>query len=533
MLIIRLNTSELQASNFPEIMYPLLFTSCLLLLPLLLIFFRFPTGLSRRRRRRSYKLPPGPKPLPIVGNLLNLSRLPHISLLHLSKQYGPLMYLKLGQIPTIIASSKETAFEILKTQDLIFCTRPETIVFSKFSYGGLDMAFSPFNDHWKQLRKFFIADVFNPRKIQSFRRIREEEVGILMNTITRISSSRKLINFTDMALCLFNNIIYREVFGKRLSADGECGASPHHDMIMMAVSFMGGFTVSDFFPSFWWADFLTGSRMKLQRCFRMMDELYEKEIEERWVSIERLGRSPPQDILDVLLLCLVQKNPLLGFLLSRNEVKALLLDMFFGGTVTTALTTVWGMTELMRNKEAMKKAQDEVRQVVGNKGKVEEDDLKQLHYLKMVIKETLRLHPAAPLLGARECMKDTKINGYDIPAKTRVMVNISCMSRDPELWPDDAEIFKPERFENSSVDYKGNHIEFIPFGSGRRICPGFALGLAGVEIGLANVLYRFDWTLPEGMEGKDIDMREHFGIGVTKKTPLMLMANPVKFEGRI
>ncbi|XP_020591819.1 cytochrome P450 71A1-like [Phalaenopsis equestris] len=514
-------------------MLPLLFTSCLLLLPFLLHLFRFPTGLSRRRRR-SYKLPPGPnpKPLPILGNLLNLSRLPHISLLHLSKQYGPLMYLKLGQMPTIIASSKETAFEILKAQDLTFCTRPESIVFSKFSYGGLGMAFSDFNDHWKKLRMLFKDEVFSTKKIQFFRRIRVEEVGTFMDTIRRISQSGKPINFSDMALCLYNNIIYREAFGKRLSAEGECGASPHHDLIMMVVTFMGGFTVSDFFPSFWWADFLTGSRAKLERCFRVMDGMVEKEIEERLFTIERGGRSPYPDILDSLLLCQVQKNPLLGFLLSRNDVKALLLDMFVGGTMTATLTVVWGMAELMRNREAMKKAQDEVRRVVGNKGKVEEDDLKQLHYLKLVLKETLRLHPAAALL-ARECMKDTKINGYDIPAKTRVMVNVSCISKDPEWWPADPEIFRPERFENSSVDYKGNCLEYTPFGAGRRICPGFALGMACVELGLANVLYGFDWNLPEGMEAGDIDMTEHFGIGVTKKTPLMLMAKPVNFEGWI
>lgn len=440
------------------------------------------------------------------------------------------MYLKLGHIPTIIGSSKETAIEILKNQDLAFCSRPETIAGLKFSYGGLDIAFSAFNDHWKQLRKFSNADVFSTSRVQSFRGIREEEVGILMKAIRRISSSGKLINLSEMALCIFNNITYREVFGKRLSADGECGTSPHHDLIMAAVSFLGGFNVSDFFPSFWWVDFLMGSRMKLERRFREMDALFEEEIEERLLSIENHGRRAPQDFLDVLLFCQVQKDPLLGFLLSGDEIKALLMDMFFGGTVTTALTTVWGMTELMRNKEAMHKAQEEVRKVVGNKGKVEEDDLKHLHYLKLVIKETLRLHPAAPLLGPRECMKDTRINGYFVPAKTRVVVNITSISRDPQWWPEDPENFRPERFENSSINYNGNHFEFIPFGSGRRICPGMTLGLASVEIGLANILYGFNWSLPEGMEVKDIDMREHFGIGVSKKTPLVLMANPVNSE---
>ncbi|KAK8940432.1 Cytochrome P450 71A1 [Platanthera zijinensis] len=500
-------------------------SSCLLLLllPLFFILFKVAAPLSRSKSR-GYSLPPGPPPLPIVGNLLKLSRLPHISLLRLSQHYGSLIHLKLGHVPTVIASSKEAATEILKTQDLFFCSRPQTISGSKFSYGGLDIAFSPFNDHWKQLRKFTNAEIFSTARVQSFRSIREEEAGILMNTIKRDSANGKLINLSEMALCLFNNITFREVFGKRISADGECGSSPHHDMVMEVVALMGGFNVSDFFPSFGWVDFLTGNRLKLRRSFRQMDALFEKEIEERLKTIHSHGRSQHQDFLDVLLLCQVERDPNLGFLLSRDEIKALLVDMFFGGTATTAVTVVWGMTELMRNKSTMKKAQREVRQAAGDKGRVEEDDLKHLHYLKMVIKETLRLHPASPLLGPHECLKDTQINGFDIPAKTRVIVNFTAVGRDPRWW-EEPEIFKPERFENNSIGYKGNHLEFIPFGSGRRTCPGMALGLASVEIAFANLLYSFDWSLPEGMEEEDVDMGEHFGISVSKKRPLILMAD--------
>lgn len=344
-----------------------------------------------------------------------------------------------------------------------------------------------------------------------------------MNTIKRdcVGNGKLGINLSKMALCLFNNITFREVFGKRISAEGECGSSPHHDMIMEVVALMGGFNVSDFFPSFGWVDFVTGNRLKLWRSFRKMDGLFEKEIEERLKTIDR---SQHQDFLDVLLLCQVEEDPSLGFLLSRDEVKAILVDMFFGGTATTAVTVVWAMTELMRNKSIMRKAQQEVRRVSGDKGKVDEDDLKHLHYLKMVIKETLRLHPASPLLGAHECLKDTRINGFDIPAKTRVIVNFTAVGRDPRWWAE-PETFKPERFENNSVSYKGNHLEYIPFGSGRRTCPGMALGLAGVEIAFANLLYCFDWSLPEGMDEEDVDMGEHFGISVSKKLPLILMVD--------
>ena len=173
----------------------------------------------------------------------------------------------------------------------------------------------------------------------------------------------------------------------------------------------------------------------------------------------------------------------------------------------------------------MTKAQDEVRGLLGNKGKVEEDDVQQLHYLKLIIKEVLRLHPPAPLLVPHECMQDCKIKGYNIPKKTRAYINVWAIGRDSRYWHD-AEAFIPERFEDNDINFKGQHFELIPFGSGRRICPGMALGVVAAELALANLLYRFDWDLPGGMSKEDIDMEEQFGLVIRKKSPLILVATP-------
>ena len=202
--------------------------------------------------------------------------------------------------------------------------------------------------------------------------------------------------------------------------------------------------------------------------------------------------------------------------------------MFLGGTDTSAATLEWAMTELMRCPLTMKKVQDEIRNVVGNKGKVEESDLQHLQYLKLVICETLRLHCIAPFLLPRESRKDCKIVGYDIPENTRVLVNAWAIARDPKLWKN-PEIFMPERFEGSTINYKGQHFEFIPFGAGRRICPGMQLGVVAVEIALANILYHFNWELPSGMCYEDIDMTETFGAVLHKKIPLLLKAKPINF----
>lgn len=198
--------------------------------------------------------------------------------------------------------------------------------------------------------------------------------------------------------------------------------------------------------------------------------------------------------------------------------------MFLGGSDTTSTTVEWAMTELVKNPMIMKKAQEEVRRVVGNnKSKIEDSDVSQMDYLKCVIKETLRLHPAAPLLAPHETTSSVKLRGYDIPDKTMVYVNAWAIQRDPEFW-ERPEEFLPERFESSKVNFNGRDFQFIPFGSGRRKCPGIAFGLASAEYTVANLLYWFDWKLPttNGATVQELDMTEKFGLTVNKKVPLYL-----------
>lgn len=199
-------------------------------------------------------------------------------------------------------------------------------------------------------------------------------------------------------------------------------------------------------------------------------------------------------------------------------------DIFAGGSGTlSASAMTWTMSELIRNPRVMKKAQDEVRRAVGGKPNITESDIKELSYLRLVIKESMRLHPPAPLLVPRLTTDKFEIMGYDIPLKTQIVFNAYAMARDPDFW-DEAEVFMPERFEESSVDFKGTNYEFIPFGAGRRLCPGIMFGLVGMEIALSHLLYYFDWSLPEGMT--ELDMSEIGGLGARRKYDLRLCANP-------
>ena len=200
--------------------------------------------------------------------------------------------------------------------------------------------------------------------------------------------------------------------------------------------------------------------------------------------------------------------------------------MFIAGTDTSSTVLVWIMAELIRNPSVMQRAQTEVREAVKGKTRVEENRLSKLMYLKSIVKEGFRLHPPAPLLVPRETTDDCTIEGYHIPAKTRVFVNAKSIGTDPKYWKNQNK-FQPERFLDSLVDFRGQHFELLPFGAGRRGCPGMNFAILIIELALANLLHRFDWELPHGIRRQDLDMEEAIGLSMHKKVPLCLVANPV------
>lgn len=198
--------------------------------------------------------------------------------------------------------------------------------------------------------------------------------------------------------------------------------------------------------------------------------------------------------------------------------------MFYAGTDSSAKALEWIMSELLRNPRILRKAQAEVRQVLNNGKKINEEEIQELKYLPLIIKESLRLHPATPLF-TRESRETCEIDGHQIPEKARVIINLWAINRDEEYWKD-AECFWPERFEGSSISYQGNNFEYLPFGAGRRMCPGISFANANIEHALASLLYHFDWKLPDGLKPEEVDMSEQFGASVGKKNALYVIATP-------
>ncbi|KAG9451845.1 hypothetical protein H6P81_004749 [Aristolochia fimbriata] len=505
-------------SSLPSLLLSLL--SWLPLLPLSLSLFIFGWRLIRNPKTIQNS-PPGPPKLPFIGNLHQLifsGRLPHRSLHHLSQKYGPLVHFQLGGVSAVAVSSPETAKLVLKTQDLDFCTRPDLVSHRTISYNYLDVAFAPYGDYWRQMRKVCSMELFGSKRVLSFRSIRDEEVG---KTIEFVSNSSGVpINLSEALLFLTNRVTCRVALGKSYGLGGGGERSRFHRLLAETEELSTAFFVADYFPYLGWVDFITGKHGRLRKAFLDLDAFFEKVIDEHSGPIR--SQIPEQeDFVDVLIKV---KNEL-G--LTRDHIKAVLMNIFFGGTESSATVMEWTMTELVKNEKILARAQEEVRRVVSGKPKVEESDLHHLHYLKSVIKETMRLHPPAPLLVPRATTRDCTVQGYDVAAKTRVFVNVFAIGRDPNTWDNPGD-FSPERFASDAasdygVDVRGN-FQLIPFGAGRRGCPGINLGMVIVELALANLLYAFNWELPPGYSRKlDEEDEEAHGIAMHRKFPLILV----------
>ncbi|KAJ7946410.1 Cytochrome P450 [Quillaja saponaria] len=271
--------------------------------------------------------------------------------------------------------------------------------------------------------------------------------------------------------------------------------------------------------------FISGLKAKLQNLQKESDKILDAIINEHREKQMRTksGKTEPgeEDLVDVLLSLQLAGN--LEVPITTNRMKAVIWDIFGAGTDTSSTITEWAMSEMMKNPRVMEKAQTEIRQTFKGKKEFHESDIEELNYLKLVIKETFRLHPPAPLLLPRECREACKIDGYEIPIKTKVIINAWAIGRDPKYWHD-ADSFIPERFSGNTIYFKGTNFEFIPFGAGRRMCPGISFGIANIELPLARLVYHFNWELPNRMKPQDFDMTETFGATVGRKNNLYLIA---------
>ncbi|CAJ2646312.1 unnamed protein product, partial [Trifolium pratense] len=363
-------------------------------------------------KQKTYKLPPGPMKLPLIGNLHQmaaLGSLPHRAFQHLAKQYGPIVHLKLGEISTIVISSPKLAKEILKTHDVIFANRPKLQTPDIMAYGSIDIAFSPYGDYWRQMRKICMLELLSNKRVQTFSYIREDETRNFIKSIQSLAGSS--VNLTNRIFSLVSSTVSRSAFGDKTEDQDEFVI-----LIRKTIESLGGLEPADLFPSMKSIiQVLTGSKSRTEKMHKKSDKIMEiivrkhQEKQRRAKEEKNSGDDEKEDLVDVLLR--IKDSGSLEIPITNNSIKAVIFDAFAAGTDTTTSTIVWVISELIKNPSVMKKAQAEIREACKGKEIISESDIQELPYLKLVLKETLRLHPPTPLLLPRESTELINIDG--------------------------------------------------------------------------------------------------------------------------
>ncbi|KAM0949311.1 putative cytochrome P450 [Dioscorea sansibarensis] len=497
------------------------FILLLTLLSLLLMTSILFLNITPKKMNRTLRLPPGPKAIPIIGNLHLIGPLPNQSLHRLAQTYGPIMYLKLGFIPIVVISSPEMAELILKTHDLLFSNRQR----SEFGllYGSKGFAFNNYGPYWRAARKLSVSQVLGSGKVISFSSLMEEELCIFMKDLQELSDP--FVSIKKKVISLMGNVICRMVLGRRCFEEKVNEELNFGELCHEITRLFGHFNVGDYLPFLKWFDvhgMAKHGKVVLELAHGFMEHIIDDHVREKNLS----ENNSSVDFIDFLLSVMHDKKKelALGLDFDRSNIISIAMDTILGATDTLPSGLEWAMVEIVRNSVVMKKMREELERVIGNDRRrmIKVSDLPGLKYLAMVVKESFRLHPPGPLLGHRSTEDCDIGGGFYVPKDCNVLVNVWAIGRDSEVWTN-AEEFLPERFESSSVDLKGSDFRLLPFGSGRRACPGIHFSLTMIPLVLANLMHRFGWELPDGISASQIDMQEKYeGFAISMAAPLTL-----------
>lgn len=499
------------------------------LLPIICISLFIVFKLWRDRHKAPF--PPGPPRLPFIGNMLMMGELTHRGLATLAERYGSgLLYLRLGFLHAFAVSTPEMARQVLQVQDNVFSNRPATKAITYLTYNRADMAFAHYGPFWRQMRKLCVMKLFSRKRAESWASVRDE-VDTMVRSVAN-STPGTAVNLGELIFNLTTNITFRAAFGAQ-------GNENQHEFISILQEFsklFGAFNIGDFIPWLGWID-LQGINKRLKAARKSLDRFIDKIIDEHMKN-RKNSDDVDADMVDDMLAFVVESEDGKGgedgddlqnsLRLTRDNIKAIIMDVMFGGTETVASAIEWALSELMRSPDDMQQLRSELATTIGLDRKVHETDLDKLPFLKCVVKETLRLHPPIPLL-LHETAEDSVVAGYQIPKRSRIMINVFAIGRDKSAWKD-ANTFRPSRFgvtgDSAGKDFKGNNFEFLPFGSGRRSCPGMQLGLYSLELAVAQLVHCFNWNLPDGMKPGELDMSDVFGLTAPRAVRLSAVPTP-------
>ncbi|KAL3529654.1 hypothetical protein ACH5RR_008976 [Cinchona calisaya] len=500
---------------------------CSLLFLAVFSFWLTPGGLAWAlvpfsSKKSPKKAIPGPSGLPLLGLVFAFTgNLTHRVLEKVSKTFRAeiLMAFSVGFTRFIISSNPETAKEILNSS--AFADRPVKESAYELLFHRA-MGFAPFGEYWRNLRRISASHLFSPKSI-SCSGIFRRDVGVKMLQEIKGLMERngdvevkKVLHFGSL-----NNVMMC-VFGKCYDFTGKNGRDGFEleGLVSEGYELLGIFNWTDHFPVLGWLD-MQGVRKRCRELVARVNVFVGKIIEEhrmKKMSENNVGDDDEGsgDFVDVLLGLEKDNNNRL----SDSDMIAVLWEMIFRGTDTVAILLEWILARMVLHPDIQSKAQSEIDTVVGKSILVTDSDLPNLPYLQAIVKETLRIHPPGPLLSwARLAIHDTKVGSHFIPAGTTAMVNMFAITHDEKIWPD-PEQFMPERFLNEDVAILGSDLRLAPFGSGRRVCPGKAMGLATVQLWLALLLQNFNWIASD----KGVDLSECLKLSMEMKNPLVCKA---------
>ncbi|XP_015895174.3 cytochrome P450 78A5 [Ziziphus jujuba] len=498
----------------------------LLFLSLFVAVFGFwlaPGGLawaiSKARTRMAI---PGPHGFPLIGLLGVFTALnPHRLLAKLAKSFDalPLMAFSVGFTRFVIASSPETAKEILNCS--AFADRPVKESAYELLFHRA-MGFAPYGEYWRNLRRISATHLFSPKRIAGFETFRRE-IGIKMvEEIRALMHERHEVEIKKVLRSGSLNNVMMTVFGRCYERfDGGGDGFELENLVSEGYELLGIFNWSDHFPILGRLD-LQGVRKRCRNLVPKVNAFVGKIIEEhRMKRIEKNHQSAEENVGDFVdvLLDLEEDDKL-----TDSDMIAVLWEMIFRGTDTVAILLEWILARMVLHPDIQTKAQGEIDQVVGRFRQVSDSDIQNLPYLQAIIKESLRMHPPGPLLSwARLAIHDVHVGSDFIPAGTTAMVNMWAITHNEKIWSE-AEKFKPERFmEEEDVSIMGSDLRLAPFGSGRRVCPGKALGLATVQLWLAQLLQNFKWI---ATKNGGVDLSECLKLSLEMKSPLVCRPVP-------
>ncbi|XP_019154558.1 PREDICTED: cytochrome P450 78A7 [Ipomoea nil] len=488
-----------------------------------------PAWKNGRNRMGRVKIP-GPTGLPIFGSLFSLSHgLAHRTLAAMASRAASasvatqLMAFSLGSTPVVVASDPHTAREILTSPH--FANRPvkesaKQLMFSRA------IGFAPNGSYWRLLRRIASTHLFAPQRILAHGSGRWLECAAMLKSITEEQKLHGYVTLRKHLQAASLNNIMGIVFGEKYEMNNEEKNSIEvEELVREGFELLGGFNWSDHLP---WLKHLYDPFRVQQRCLALVprvQRLVKAIIEEHKSKkhVEENHVSDHQSFVDVLLSLDGEEK------LDEDDMVAVLWEMIFRGTDTTALLTEWIMAELVLNRGVQDKLRNELDNIVGQNKTITDAVISRLPYLQAIVKETLRLHPPGPLLAwSRLSTSDVQLsNGMVIPANTTAMVNMWAISHDPALW-DQPFVFSPERFDPAApggmyVDVRGNDLRLTPFGAGRRVCPGKNLGLATVSLWVANFVQHFEWI---EIESQPVDLSEVLKLSCDMKHPLLAKVVP-------